>query len=355
MNKKLIILFIIFLIIISPPISFSLSLQRMVFPKTTKISDELISQTLKKTGDFFITLSRDFTYQKAVSANFVSPPKEKEIPVPKEPEKPTPTYSPTEKTIASNSGNVSVNDKITIKNQTSYSIDTKALAEKGIPFTIGDSSSPQVLILHTHATESFTPSKKFNFTYTSNTRTTDSNYNVVRVGSELAQLLRQSGVNVIHDTTLYDYPNYNSSYDNAFYGIKGYLSKYPSISIVIDLHRDAVNTETGETVKLVGDVNGEKAAQLMFVVGTDECGFSHPDWQYNLKFASMIQKNLYDISPNLVRPIMLRTSRFNQHFTKGSLIIEVGTNGNTLDEALLSAKYLSLAIKNTINSLSAGG
>ncbi len=298
-------------------------------------------------GNLFIKLGDDFSYQKAVSANFVSAPEKEVIP---QPEPPVITETPFEKTIAANSGNVTVTDKISIKNQTSYKIDTDAILEQGVPFTI-DNSSPTVLILHTHGTESFTPSEKYNFTHTSNTRTTDENFNVVRLGHELSQALTKLNVSNIHDTTLYDYPDYNSSYDNAFYGIRAMLNKYPGISIIIDLHRDAVNTETGETVKLTGEVNGEKAAQLMFVIGTDECGFSHPNWEHNLKFASLMQQQLYNISPELVRPIMLRTSRFNQHFRDGSVIVEVGTNGNTLDEALVSIKYLAQSIKNTVEML----
>ena len=310
-------------------------------------TDRLFYNIFTNIGDFFINLGEDFSYQKAVSANFISAPEKEIIP---EPQPPEPVETPFEKTISANSGNVTVTDKISIKNMTSYKIDTDAILEQGVPFTISN-SSPTVLILHTHATESFTPSEKYNFTHTSNTRTTDENYNVVRLGRELSQTLTKLNVSNIHDTTLYDYPDYNSSYDNAFYGIRAMLNKYPGISIIIDLHRDAVNTETGETVKLTGEVNGEKAAQLMFVVGTDECGFSHPNWERNLKFASLLQQHLYSISPELVRPIMLRTSRFNQHFRDGSLIVEVGTNGNTLDEALVSIKYLAQSIKNTVEML----
>lgn len=298
-------------------------------------------------GNFFINLGDDFSYQKAVSANFISVPEKKPEILP---EPPPVTETSFEKTIPANSGNVTLTDKISIKNQTSYKIDTEAILEQGIPFTI-DNSSPTVLILHTHGTESFTPSEKYNFTHTSNTRTTDENFNVVRLGHELSQALTKLNVSNIHDTTLYDYPDYNSSYDNAFYGIKAMLNKYPGISIIIDLHRDAVNTETGETVKLTGNVNGEKAAQIMFVIGTDECGFAHPDWERNLKFATLMQQHLYNISPELVRPIMLRTSRFNQHFRDGSVIVEIGTNGNTLDEALVSVKYLAQSIKNTVDML----
>ena len=316
--------------------------------------DEFIFKEIKNFGLFLVKIGSRENFSKTVSANFSSAPvipvseivPETTVTVNKE--NPPDIKQPVEKTISSSAGNVNAGNFITIGNQTSYKVDIKALSEKGIPFSVHDNSSPQVLIIHTHGTESYTPSEKYNFTYSETTRSTNPAYNVVRIGKEVSELLNQAGINVIHDVTMYDYPEYNSSYDKAFYGIKAMLKKYPSIQIVLDIHRDAVNTETGETVKLVCDVKGEKAAQIMFVVGTDECGFSHPNWEYNLKFASIIQKNLYKINPSLVRPINLRTSRFNQHFTKGSLIVEVGTNGNTLDEALVSAKYLAEAIKETI-------
>ena len=288
-------------------------------------------------------------FAKTVSANFNDMPQKSEITqkniITEIPDKNISV--PISKTIPATSGNVNIAKTLSVKNQTSYTINKELLTDNGIPFTIGQSQSPQILIIHTHGTESYTPSEKYTFTYTENTRTTDTNYNVVRIGSELADILKNHGLNVVHDVTMYDYPDYNASYDKAYYGISAMLKKYPSIQIVLDIHRDAVNTDTGETVKLVGEVNGEKAAQIMFVVGTDECGFSHPNWEYNLKFASMLQNRLYNINPSLVRPINLRTSRFNQHFTKGSLIVEVGTNGNTLDEALVSSKYLAEAIVNT--------
>ena len=324
-------------------------------------TDEFIWGLFTQTGNFFKNIGDPSNYPSYVSANFTHAPTEKNISATPDSSQDTaenitqpqqPQVSvPVEKTISATSGNVNVSNGITIKNQTSYSVDTGSISEQGIPFSIQNSDVPQVLILHTHGTESYTPSEKYNFTYTTNTRTTDPEYNVVRIGRELAQELKNKGIVVVHDTTQYDYPDYNSSYDKAYYGIQAMLRKYPSIQIVIDLHRDAVNTDTGETVKLIGDVKGEKAAQIMFVVGTDECGFSHPHWEFNLKFASMIQSELYNISPSLVRPINLRTSRFNQHFTKGSLIVEVGTNGNTLDEALVSAKYLAQAIKLTVEKM----
>lgn len=316
-------------------------------------TDEFILKGIKCIGEKLIQLGSPQNYAKVVSANFYTNPTIADSePEPEAVSDVRPEISsPVEKSVSAMSGNVSVAESLSIKNQTSYTVDKAMLIEKGTPFTLTKTVEPQILIIHTHGTESYTPSEKYSFKYTENTRTTDTEYNVVRVGSELTKQLESYGINVIHDVTMYDYPDYNSSYDKAYYGIQTMLRKYPSVQIVLDIHRDAVNTSTGETVKLVGDVNGEKAAQIMFVVGTDECGFSHPYWQHNLKFSAMLQNKLYNISPNLVRPINLRTARFNQHFTKGSLIVEIGTNGNTLDEALVSAKYLAKALNLTFDEL----
>ena len=285
-----------------------------------------------------------------ISANFKEEKKPSGPPEASEAPEAEPKDESIEKSISYDSGNVGITKKITIKNQTSYSVSPEEILKSEKPFSISG-ENPTVLILHTHGTEAYTPSERYNFTYTSNSRTTDTNYNVVRVGTELERALTDLGIGVIHDVSMYDYPDYNSSYDKAFYGIKAMLAKYPSISVVLDLHRDAVNTENGKKIKLAADIDGEKAAQIMFVVGTDECGFSHPHWRDNLKFASIIQGHLAESCPQLVRPINLRTSRFNQQFTRGSLIIEIGTNGNTLDEALLSAHYLADAVSKAISEL----
>ncbi len=287
-----------------------------------------------------------------VSANFREEKKPSYQPDAPEAPGPAPDDGSVEKSIAYDSGNVGITKKITIKNQTSYSVSPEEILKSEKPFSV-PAEKPTVLILHTHGTEAYTPSERYNFTYTSNSRTTDTNFNVVRVGTELEHALTELGISVIHDVTMYDYPDYNSSYDKAFYGIRATLAKYPSISVVLDLHRDAVNDENGKKIKLAADIDGEKAAQIMFVVGTDECGFSHPHWRDNLKFASIIQGHLAESCPQLVRPINLRTSRFNQQFTRGSLIIEIGTNGNTLEEALLSAHYLADAVSKAISELEA--
>ena len=149
---------------------------------------------------------------------------------------------------------------------------------------------------------------------------------------------------MLHDTTYHDYPNYNGSYANSLKTVESYLAKYPSIDIVLDIHRDGIETEDGQKMAVKTEIDGVSYAKLMIVAGTDACGLYHPLWQENLKFAAMLQQTLNGFSESLMRPLNLRYERFNQHLTKNSLIIEVGSNGNTLDEAIRSAKLLAKAL-----------
>ena len=152
------------------------------------------------------------------------------------------------------------------------------------------------------------------------------------------------GFNVLHDKSLNDTPSYNNSYNKTLGVIESYIKKYPSIQCVFDVHRDAVNREDGTKVKFTADINGEKVSQIMIVCGSDGLGLDNPDWQYNLSFALKIQNYLNKTYPGLMRPVNLRKERFNLHKTRGSLIFEFGTHGNTMDESLSAVKYLAEGI-----------
>ena len=222
---------------------------------------------------------------------------------------------------------------IQIKNSSKYN-----LTEEILTPDIQLDDTKDVVIFHTHTCESYTPTEAFNYEMIGNYRTTDLNFSVARVGTELTNYLTSYGFNVIHDTTYNDYPAYNGSYDRSLKVVQNVLSKQSS-DIVIDLHRDAVGSSNtyGPTVR-IGD---EYAAQLMFVIGTDGGGLEHPNWQQNLKFAIKIQQKANELYPGLFRPIILRNSRYNQHMAKGACIIEVGATGNTLEQCITSMKYLS--------------
>lgn len=228
--------------------------------------------------------------------------------------------------------------KVKIKNQTTYNL-TEDILNPNISI-----DNKNVLIFHTHSCESYTPSEKYSYSQTGNYRTTDMNFTVTRVGTELENYLKQYNINVIHDKSYHDYPSYTGSYTRSLKTVENILKTTPS-DIIIDLHRDAVGSrpDYAPTVK-IGD---DYAAQIMFVIGTNEGGLWHPNWQQNLKFAVKIQQKAEEMYPGLFKPIMLTKSRYNQHTGKFANIIEVGATGNTLEQCLTSMKYLS-AVMNEV-------
>jgi len=207
---------------------------------------------------------------------------------------------------------------------------------------------PEVLIVHTHGSEAYTMPPGKEYTPSGEWRTTDETVSVVRVGEEIACTLRNAGISVLHVTTLHDYPEYSGAYERSLLTVEDCLKRYPSISLVLDVHRDAVTDGDGNHYKVVSGEGGMGAAQMAFVIGTDGGGLTHPRWQENLKLAAAIQQELYEVCPTLMRPITVRNSRYNQHTTTGSLLVEMGAAGNSLEEALLSARMLGRAIADTM-------
>ena len=209
---------------------------------------------------------------------------------------------------------------------------------------------PTVLILHTHATESYTRQGEA-YRESSAYRTLDENYNMLSVGDALARVLEENGIRVIHDRTLHDYPSYNGSYTHARQAIAGYLEEYPSIRLVLDLHRDALEQE-GRQLRTAAEVAGEPSAQLMLVVGTNVSRQSHENWQENLALALKLQVMLERENPGITRRTVLRGCTFHQELSPGMLIVEVGAAGNTLEEAMLAMQPLAaaiLALQNGVN------
>lgn len=203
---------------------------------------------------------------------------------------------------------------------------------------------PQILIMHTHGTEAYTMADGDDYTPSDTARTTDENYNMIRVGEEIKAVFEEMGLSVIHDTSLYDYPSYTGSYARSLKGIQSYLEEYPTISVVLDVHRDALIGSDGTAYKVTDTLeDGETVAQVMLVVGSNDGGLEHPDWEDNLTLAAHIQAAMLALHPGFPRPVNLRSQRFNQHMTSGSLLVEVGTSGNTLQEALAGARKFAQA------------
>lgn len=231
-----------------------------------------------------------------------------------------------------------------LKNETTYTIDTDALFNEPCDILLTH-KEPEILIVHTHASESYTQSDKYRYSQSDYARCQDTRYNVVRVGDELESELKKRGFNVLHDKTINDYPSYNKSYTKTLGVIESYLEKYPSIKCVFDVHRDAVVGENDTKIKFTADIAREKVSQIMIVCGSDQLGLENSNWQKNLSTALKIQGFLNKKYPGLMRPVNLRKERFNLHKTTGSFIFEFGTHGNTLDEVLASVKYFADGIE----------
>lgn len=232
-------------------------------------------------------------------------------------------------------------EAISMTTSLSLSPDLPALLTQPLNWDL-TGKDPTVLILHTHTTESYTRQGE-SYTESSAFRTLDEDYNMLSIGDALAAVLESKGISVLHDRTLHDYPSYNGSYSHARSSICDYLEQYPSICLVLDLHRDA-SGDIDNQMRTHATVNGESSAQIMLVMGTDAAGLHHPDWQTNLALGVKLQAQLERLAPGITRPINLRAQRFNQDLTPGSLLIEIGAAGNTHQEAIRAAEVLGQAI-----------
>ena len=227
-----------------------------------------------------------------------------------------------------------------ITNSTDHMLSVPALQENFAAELTPE--EPQILILHTHGSEAYTPAGDTDIVWSGNYRTTDSRYNVVAVGDAMAEVFAEAGLSVLHDRTLYDYPSYNEAYDRSLAAIQSYLAQYPSIQFILDIHRDAIEDGEGNQYKVVSTIDGVgTSAQMTLVVGSDGSGLAHPNWMENLKLAVALQQDILTEYPTLMRPILLRNSRYNQHATAGSLLVEVGAAGNSPEEAALAGRLFA--------------
>lgn len=232
--------------------------------------------------------------------------------------------------------------QLSIKNDTDISLDTAALMAGDVDLDLSP-GQPRILIIHTHGSEAYTKSAAYNYAESDPYRTEDCDYNVIKVGDVLAEKLESYGLEVIHDRGIYDYPSYTGSYTRSGAAVESYLEQYPGIQIVIDLHRDAIGS--GDTVyKTRAELDGQACAQVMLLVGTGANGLAHPNWQENMKLALKMQQAMDEAYPTLARPLAVKNERYNQHLTTGSLILEVGSTGNTMEEALRAIELFGDAV-----------
>ncbi len=236
-------------------------------------------------------------------------------------------------------------DGVYINNEAKKEIDVRSLLDSELDFNLKKDGSVQVIIYHTHGSESY---NKEGLPYYGDgfydVHTDDMTENVVHIGQKITEKLREKGIGVVHDTTMYDLDGYNDAYARSCDGVENLLSLYPNAKIILDIHRDTIVLENGSKYRPVVEYKNKNAAQMMILVGTGKTSAPNDHWMENLSFAVKIQREAEDICKNVMRPILLRNSGYNQHLTNGSLLVEMGTCGNSLEEAELSAEILSEAL-----------
>jgi len=243
--------------------------------------------------------------------------------------------------------------EVYVYNRTSFDLDASVLREGTVDVNLGE--GPQILIVHSHGSEAYSQNDGDTYEESDPYRTTDCTHNVVKVGEEMATVFRAHGFQVIHDTTLFDYPSYNEAYDRSKAAVEQWLEKYPTIQVVLDVHRDALEGSEGEIYKMVSTEAGKKVAQVMLVIGSSGGGADFPRWKDNLAFAVLLQRNLVRGYTSLARPIVLCNSRYNQQLLPGSILVEVGGHGNTLTEAIDGARLWADNVARTLLTLKKEG
>ncbi len=238
--------------------------------------------------------------------------------------------------------------KVKIDNKTSDTVNVKKLLDTAPEYKKITKDDPYILIYHTHSTEGYEMLDLGWYSEEYNSRTDDKAKNMVRVGDELTRVLEQAGFNVIHDRNIYD-KNYNGAYSRSRVSVESYLKKYPSIQITLDVHRDAIHYDSGTRCKPTAEINGKKAAQVMIISGCEGNGVEDfPDYIKNLGFATHLQNEVEEKYESLMRPIFFCNRKYNMDVTPCSLLLEFGTDANTLEEAVYSAYLIGTALANML-------
>ena len=260
---------------------------------------------------------------------YVSPPAESDVPQ----ETTVPSQTPVPPSFCAEDAAL-----VPVTNYPGGSIDVPAMLLSPLQWDL-TAPEPTVLILHSHTCESYENTE--GYVPSGSYRTRNENCNMISIGKHLAQCLEKQGVSVIHDTTVHDYPSYNDAYKLSRQTVQRYLEQYPTISLVLDIHRDAYEDSDGNQLSSTVSIDGVTASKLMIVAGTNGYDEGHPDWRENLSVAVKLHAVLEKSYPGLCRSLAIRSSAFNQDLSPGSLLIEVGTAGDTRQQALAAAEFLA--------------
>ncbi len=238
---------------------------------------------------------------------------------------------------------------IEVDNKTDETVSIKDLLSQKPSYKKITKAEPYILIYHTHSTEGYEMLDLGWYSNQYNSRTSDKGKNMVRVGDELTKALEDAGFKVIHDRNIYD-TSYNGAYSRSRVSVEKYLKQYPSIQITLDVHRDAIHYESGTKCKPTAVINGKKAAQVMIISGCEGDGVEDFHlWKENLVFALGIQSSAEEKYSGLMRPVFFSNRKYNMDVTPCSLLLEFGTDANTLEEAVYSAQLIGEALGSMLN------
>lgn len=242
-------------------------------------------------------------------------------------------------------------DNFYVKNSTDKTLDLRGYLSSALPFEYEETTAPQVLIVHTHSTEAYMDSDLGYYYESFSPGNVDDSKNIVRVGDAITESIEEEGIAVIHCKKHHDEPSYLGAYDSSAESINEYLAEYPSIKIVLDIHRDSITTDENEKIKPTFTCGGKKAAQIMIMCGNDNNGYyDFPDWEQNMSLAVKLQSVAETDYPGMTRPLYFGDFMYNMNLAPGSLLIEMGTDANTLDEAVYSGEMLGKVIAKVLKA-----
>lgn len=239
-----------------------------------------------------------------------------------------------------------------VNNHANLGVDFNSKLSENLNIKLTKDNSPKVLVMHTHTSESYMDKDQGFYYKNTEFHSTNNKRNVLLVGDAICKGLENNGVKTIHSLKYHDVPMFTGSYKRSAETVKSILEKNPSVKIVLDIHRDTIEHKDRRKIKPTIKLNGKKAAQIMIIAGSDADGtLNHPDWEQNLSFALKLQKEIETLYPGLTRPLLFTHARYNQHLTNGSILIEVGSDANTLEEATYSGYLIGVALARVVGKI----